>query len=96
MFEPALNAMYHGVMPWRIERVESTLRVQLEAPMALEDWDAVFEEIHGALGNPKPAAIVLPLFVPGGSDIDPDMLASLWEALQAVGIPIMREPPTDP
>jgi hypothetical protein len=77
-------------MPWEIVQDASVLHVRLTPPLA-DDWEAIFEEIRGRLAPPRPLAIYLPAKINDGTKTDAEMLASLWEALQASGVPIMRE-----
>jgi hypothetical protein len=76
-------------MPWSIDRVGSTLRVEISVPV--ESWEALMDEIQANL-LPVPKAVVLPSEIPGASQADRDLLKMLWAALGSEGIPLL--PPT--
>jgi hypothetical protein len=73
-------------MPWSVERVGATLRVEITVPV--ESWEALMDEIQANL-KPVPKAILLPSEVPGASKADRDLLKMLWAALGSEGIPLL-------
>ena len=74
-------------MPWRVERVKSSLHVTISPPMAGE-WESLMDEVQSKL-DPKPLAIHLPSRMPEASKVDSDMLKLLWQSLRTSGIPLL-------
>ena len=74
-------------MPWRVERIKSSLHVSIEPPMA-EGWEALLDEIERNL-DPKPLAVHLPSRLPNASKVDAEMLKLLWQRLGSHGIPLL-------
>lgn len=79
-------------MPWSVERIGSTLNVQISIPMNGE-WERLMDEIQSSL-DPRPLAIHVPSKVEGAAPVDADMLKMLWSALRSLDIPLL--PPTAP
>lgn len=80
----------NAIVPWSIERDASAVHVRITAPM-VEQWDALMNGVHDHL-TPRPLAIHLPSRIEGGTETDAVRLMVLWEALGALGIPLL--PPT--
>ena len=88
-----LRSMTRGMnafVPWSIERDGSALHVHITGPM-VEQWDALMNGIHDHL-KPQPLAIHLPSRIEGGTETDAVRLTVLWEALGALGIPLLPPP----
>jgi hypothetical protein len=80
----------NAFVPWSIERDASAVHVHITGPM-VEQWDALMNGIHDHL-TPRPLAIHLPSRIEGGTETDAVRLTVLWEALGALGIPLLPPP----
>ena len=80
----------NAFVPWSIERDGSALHIHITGPV-VEQWDALMNGIHDHL-KPRPLAIHLPSRIEGGTETDAVRLTVLWEALGALGIPLLPPP----
>jgi hypothetical protein len=76
-------------MPWSVDREDGVVRADLTLP--IDDWEAVLDAIQAAL-YPPPVAVFLPATLAGATQVDRELLDSLWRTLRSQGMVVQPLP----